>query len=112
MSGITVLWFIAILALIPLSLWLLKRGSPAGLFGQGQHAAARVLSSIPLGPQQRIVTLETGPQDQRVWLVLGVSAQSITTLHSMPAQDLPQTAGASTPPAFAAMLARLQGAKS
>ena len=112
MSGLSILWFLVIVVLIPLSLWLLKRGSPAGLFGPGQHAAARVVATLPLGPQQRIVTLETGPQDQRVWLVLGVTAQSITTLHSMPAQASPQTSGSAEPPAFAALLAKLQGPRS
>ncbi|MCV0439271.1 MAG: flagellar biosynthetic protein FliO [Hydrogenophaga sp.] len=70
----------------------------------------QVLSSLSLGPQQRVVTVQVGQGDAAVCLVLGVSAGSVNALHQMP---LPAgMADAGTPivtPAtgFAARLAQL-----
>ena len=73
-------------------------------------AATGVMKSIaalPLSTSQRIVTVEVGSGDERRWLVLGVTPQSITTLHTMAAQDLAAAPGAITPhPAFAHILGR------
>jgi len=98
-------WFIAILALIPLALWLLKR-TPVG--GGASTGLMRHIAVLPLAPNQRLVAIEIGHGDARRWLVLGVTPQSITTLHEM----APQAAAAvATPPTtpFAQLLARLQG---
>jgi flagellar protein FliO/FliZ len=32
-----------------------------------------------------VVTVEVGPEGARTWLVLGVTGQSITCLHTLPA---------------------------
>jgi len=98
------LWFGAIVVLIPLALWLLKR-TPLG------HGAAngplRHVAALPLSAAQRVAIVEVGSGAERRWLVLGVSGQAITTLHTMPPQD-------STPPAgeaganFAQLLSRLK----
>ena len=105
----SLLWFIAIVALIPLVLWLLKR-SPAGArFGGGTSAGAmRQIATLPLATGQRIVTVEVGQGDARCWLVLGVTPQSITTLHTMAPQA--EGAAAATPasPAFAQLLSKLR----
>lgn len=97
-------WFIAILALIPLALWLLKR-TPAG--GASSQGLMRSVAVLPLAPNQRLVTVEVGRGDARRWLVLGITAQSITTLHEMAPQD-----DASVPPQpatpFSQLLARMQ----
>ena len=80
-SGLTSLvWFIAIIALIPVALWLLKR-TPMGGGAGNQHL--RSIAALPLSTNQRIVTVEVGQGESRRWLVLGVTAQSITTLHTM-----------------------------
>jgi flagellar protein FliO/FliZ len=104
------LWFIAVLALIPLALWLLKRtplGAGAGAFGGGTSGLLRFVAALPLSPSQRIVTVEVGSGDERRWLVLGVTAQSITTLHSMaPQAEAP--AGAVATPNFAQLFARFR----
>ena len=54
----------------------------------------RLISQLAIGPQQRVVVLETGPLHQRTHLVLGVTAQSIQCLHSTPMRltDEPDTA--------------------
>ena len=105
----SLLWFCAILALIPVSLWLLKR-TPMG----GGVSGANVMKSVaalPLSTSQRIVTIEVGSGDERRWLVLGVTPSSITTLHTMaPQETAASLAGtAAPPPAFAQMLNRLRG---
>jgi flagellar protein FliO/FliZ len=52
-----------------------------------------MVSALALGPQQKVVTVEVGPHNARVWLVLGVTQQSIQCLHTMPA-DTSAMAGA------------------
>jgi flagellar protein FliO/FliZ len=100
----SLLWFIAILALIPAALWLLKR-TPAG--GATMQGAMRTVAMLPLSPSQRLVTVEVGRGDARRWLVLGVTAQQITALHEMaPQEEAPVVAPAVTP--FAQLLARLK----
>ena len=99
------LWFLAILCLIPLALWLLKR-TPMG--GAGASGHMRVIATLPVSPNQRLLTVEVGQGDDRRWLVLGVTGQQITTLHVMPPQPDAQAPGPQT--GFAQMLsARLKG---
>ncbi len=106
-QGLTsLLWFALILALIPLALWLLKR-TPMG--GAAAHGILRSVAALPLSASQRIVTVEVGHGDARRWLVLGVTPQSITTLHEMaPQGDLPGPTPLQPPPAFAHLLARMR----
>jgi flagellar protein FliO/FliZ len=103
----SLLWFVAVLALIPLALWLLKR-TP---LGQGTGSGSmRQVAALPLSAQQRIVTVEVGQGDHRTWLVLGVTPNAIRTLHTMLPQD--EAPPAPLPPpntAFAQLLARLRG---
>jgi flagellar protein FliO/FliZ len=109
-------WFVAVIALIPLVLWLVKR-TPMGR--AGASGAMRSVSVLPLSASQRIVTVEVGRGDSRCWLVLGVTGQTISTLHTMAPQDdvpslstlPPSVAPAPAAPAtaFAQLLQRLQG---
>jgi flagellar protein FliO/FliZ len=106
----SLLWFVAILALIPFALWLLKR-TPMG--GAGGHGVLRSVAALPLSTSQRIVTVEVGQGDERRWLVLGVTPHSISTLHTMaPQAEPPAPPGhpLQAPPAFAALLGRLRPA--
>lgn len=80
----SLLWFIAIIVMIPLSLWLLKRSPLGGSSGAG---AVRIVASTPLSNNQRILTVEVGQGEDRRWLVLGVTPHNITTLHSMAPQE-------------------------
>ena len=105
------LWFAAIVVLIPAALWLLKR-TPAGGAAAGV-AGLRSVGALPLSPTQRIVAVEVGSGDARRWLVLGVTAQSITTLHTMAPQDGALPAASSSTPfgghlSFAQLLGRLR----
>jgi flagellar protein FliO/FliZ len=110
-QGLTsLLWFLAILAVIPAALWLLKR-TPMG--GAAGHGILRSVAALPLSASQRIVTIEVGQGDARRWLVLGVTPQSITTLHAMEPQGdpLPSVGAASPQPPFAQLLAKLRQPK-
>ncbi len=101
----SLLWFLAIIAVIPLALWLLKR-TPMG--GTSPHSLMRHVAVLPLSASQRVVTVEVGQGEARRWLVLGVTPNSITTLHSMePQADAPAS---NTPalPGFAQMLGKLR----
>ncbi len=101
------LWFVAILAAIPLCLWLLKR-TPMGQAGT-MPGTPRTVAVLALSTQQKLVTVEVGQGEERLWLVLGVSPQGIRTLHTMIAQG-PAAADAPPPPAaaFAQLLGRLR----
>ena len=105
----SLLWFGVILALIPATLWFIKR-TPLG--GAGGAGVMKSIAVLPLSTSQRIVTLEVGQGDERRWLLIGVTPSSITTLHTMAPMAL--EGGASvTPgavhPAFAQILGRLVG---
>ena len=102
----SLLWFVAIVAMIPVALWLLKR-TPMG--GMASNPLMRSVSVLPLSATQRIVTIEVGQGDERRWLVLGVTAHNITTLRTMAPQDEPTT-GSAAPvrPNFAQLLGRLR----
>jgi flagellar protein FliO/FliZ len=76
--------FAIVIALIPLALWLLKR-TPIG--GAAQGKSMRTVGVLPLSASQRVVTVEVGEGTERRWLVLGVTAQSITALHTMAPQE-------------------------
>ena len=66
-----------VLAAIAGTAWLLKRFVP------GQSAAGGVLKlvgGLMVGPKERLVLVEIG----ETWLLLGVAAGQVNTLHSMP----------------------------
>ncbi len=104
----SLLWFIAIVAMIPVSLWLLKR-TPMGGAGLGPAGSPRTVAVMPLGTQHKLVTIEVGQGEERLWLVLGVGPQGVRTLHTMTAQTTVQ-AGEPPPPAaaFAQLLSRIK----
>jgi flagellar protein FliO/FliZ len=98
--------FIAVLALIPVALWLLKR-TPISA-GAATSAGMRVIASLPIAPNQRLLTVEVGQGSDRQWLVLGVTPAGIRTLHTLPPQaDLP-SASPAVGLSFAQLLGRTQ----
>ena len=103
-----ILAFLLILALIPAALWLLKRSGLGKFSAGGANASMRVVASLGLAPNQRIVTVEVGSGDERRWLVLGVTPAGIQTLHTLPPQAEPATAAPAALPIFAQLLARQQ----
>jgi flagellar protein FliO/FliZ len=84
-----VLVLLLVLALIPVSMWLLKRmgaGTPASAAGM------KVVAQLPLGPRERLVVVEAGER----WLVLGVTAASINRVATLPKGALPAAGLASS----------------
>jgi flagellar protein FliO/FliZ len=103
--GLMVMWFLVVLALIPVSLWVLKRsGMAQGRLGQ--TGGMRTIAQHAIGPGQRIVTVEVGEGEHRTWLVLGVTAHSIQTLHTLPPQA--EAPAAAPQPGFAALLQHMR----
>lgn len=73
-------FFVLLVALLPLGLkWVQQRVATGA---SGVTSASRIVSAIAVGPHQRVVTIEVGPEGHRMWLTLGVTAQTITCLHS------------------------------
>lgn len=72
-------FFVLLVALVPFGLkWVQQRVAAST---SGVTTASRIISAIAVGPHQRVVTVEVGPEGHRMWLVLGVTAQTITCLH-------------------------------
>jgi flagellar protein FliO/FliZ len=80
---------LAVLGLIFLCAWLVRR---FGLQRFGGGSVVKVVSSSMVGQRERVVVVEVGA----TWLVLGVTAQQVNTLHSMPAQAVPAAASLSS----------------
>ena len=76
---LVVVLFVGAIAMLP---WLIKRLQQHHVKGGASPGAhSRVLSAVPVGPHQRVVTVEVGPEHARTCLVLGVTAQQITCLY-------------------------------
>ena len=107
---LVVVLFVAAMAALP---WLIRRLQQrgSGPFSAASGGVSKVLSAVAVGPQQRVVTVEVGPEHQRTVLVLGVTAQQINCLHVLapatPPSATPLAAGPSAPaqPSFAGEMA-------
>lgn len=80
-SWILVGAFLAALVCLPLLLKWIKQRVP-GRFADAS-GQTRFVSALAVGPHQRVVTVEVGPEGKRVWLTLGVTGQTISCLHSV-----------------------------
>jgi flagellar protein FliO/FliZ len=80
-SWILVGAFLGALVCLPLLLKWIKQRVP-GRFADAS-GQARFVSALAVGPHQRVVTVEIGPEGKRVWLTLGVTGQTISCLHSI-----------------------------
>lgn len=111
---LVVVLFVGAMAALP---WLVRRVQQrhaAG--GVAAGAASRVVSAVAVGPQQRVVTVEVGPEHARTWLVLGVTAQQVSCLHVLPVSPVPVSAmagvgvGVVEAPSFAQQMAAVAAA--
>jgi flagellar protein FliO/FliZ len=98
-----------VLAMVGLAAWLLKRF--VALRGPGL-GPIRVLAGAAVGPRERVVLVEVGES----WLLLGVAAGQVNTLHTMPRSDSIAVPGMQTPMpaglAFANWLRRVKERRS
>ena len=93
-TSLLLIVFIAGFACLPwLVKWLQRR---TGLGKLPLDGSTRLVSSLALSPQQRVVTVEVTQDNTCTRLVLGVTPQSITCLHVLPAGPV---AGAGAPAA-------------
>lgn len=89
--------FLMVLALLFASLWLLKRlTSPRGQ----TPGLMRIVSSLAVGPRERVVLMEVGEQ----WLLVGVGPGHISKIGELPRQTLAPAASAPIAPDFSAWL--------
>jgi flagellar protein FliO/FliZ len=73
--------FVLLLAAVPFAIrWIQRRTAGGSALAKNLN----VVSAVAVGPHQRVVTVETGPESARVLLTVGVTAQSITVLHVAP----------------------------
>ncbi|RQO80461.1 flagellar biosynthetic protein FliO [Acidovorax sp. FJL06] len=108
---VVVVLFVGAMAVLP---WLVRRVQQRHVAGAAAAGtASRVVSAVAVGPQQRVVTVEVGPEHARTWLVLGVTAQQVSCLHVLPVQPLPLPGGAGSGapgmPSFAQEMAAAAG---
>lgn len=80
-----ILVLLLVLALIPLSMWVLKR---LGAGGAASVAGMKVVATLPLGPRERLVVVEAGER----WLVLGVTPSAVNRVGTLPKGALPTAA--------------------
>lgn len=88
-SWILVGAFLGVLVCLPLLLKWVKQRVP-GRFADAS-GQSRFVSALAVGPHQRVVTVEVGPEGKRVWLTLGVTGQSISCLHCVDVQSVAST---------------------
>lgn len=94
---------IGALAALP---WLLKRWQQRRqAAGGSQLVSAQVLSSVNIGPGQRVVTVEVGHGAEKTCLVLGVTTQNIHCLHVL---GHAASAQKTEPVSFAGAMAQIQ----
>lgn len=79
---LAVVLFVIVLAMLPFAVKWIQRRALGG--ANATLNASRLVSVLAVGPQQRVVTVEVGPEGARAWLVLGVTGQAITCLHTAP----------------------------
>lgn len=72
---------VIVIALLLLTLWLIKRLSVP----RGAAAGLKVLGGVPVGPRERVVLVEVAG----TVLVLGVTNTQVRTLHTLDASQLP-----------------------
>jgi len=98
-SLLLIVLFIGLLACLPFLLNRLKK--TWGMLPGPASGQSRVVSAVAVGPAQRVVTVEVGPPNARVWLVLGVTAQAVHNLHTIALDAEAQSNAAPTVPAHA-----------
>lgn len=97
---VIVVLFVAAIATLPWWIRRLQQRHGVGL-GAAATAASKVVSTVGIGPQQRVITVEVGPEHQRTWLVLGVTAQQIRCLHVIDPSSARVSAGTVPTASFA-----------
>lgn len=96
---------VVIIALLIGTLAAIKRWG--GQFSGASTAGLKVISGISVGTRERILLVEVGD----TWLVVGVTASQIRTLHTLPKGSVPGLAQEGDKPAFAQWLSSVMERK-
>ncbi|MFZ6744182.1 flagellar biosynthetic protein FliO [Undibacterium sp. JH2W] len=90
-----------VLGLVVMAAWLMRRLGPMNV---GNKIPVKIIGGINVGNRERVMVVEVGDQ----WLILGVTANNINSLGSMPKQEelLNQSAQAAANDPFSAWLKR------
>jgi flagellar protein FliO/FliZ len=93
----SMLVFLLVIAAIPATAWLLRRGQSLGARG---NASLAIAGAVAVGPRERIALVRADAK----WLVVGITPQSITLLTELdgPPAEVPAIAAAT--PGFADLL--------
>jgi flagellar protein FliO/FliZ len=91
---------ILVLGAIVLFAWLLRRFVPGQALSGG---AVRVVGGVMVGPRERLVVVEVG----ETWLLLGVAANQVTLVHSMPRPALAPASSGAEQRGFARLLGQV-----
>lgn len=83
-SLVSIVFFLVLLACLPMAIKWVKQRS--GLRVEAENSQSKLISALAVGPHQRVVTVEVGPEGARQRLTLGVTPQSITCLHTAPVE--------------------------
>lgn len=97
----TFLALVVVLGVLYAFLWVLRRYAPAQSGAQG---LVKVVGGVMLGPREKVVVVEVGD----TWLLLGVTASQVNTLHTLSKPE-GYTAATAQPPLtnFAGKLSEL-----
>ncbi|QNM98293.1 flagellar biosynthetic protein FliO [Chitinimonas koreensis] len=95
---------VLVIGAILLTAWLMRRFSP-GQFGNA--AQLRVVGGVMVGAKERVVVVEL----RDTWLVLGVTPNEVSTLHTLPRPDDLPPAASAPPLPFAEKLAAVLKAR-
>lgn len=90
----TLLGLFMVLGCIAFLAWLLRR---TNRFQSSANGEMKIITSLALGPRQRAVLLQVGEQQ----ILLGVTAQSVQTLHILETPLKSSTIKGDTNPSFA-----------
>ncbi|MFO1301957.1 MAG: flagellar biosynthetic protein FliO [Burkholderiaceae bacterium] len=96
----SMLVFLLVIAAIPATVWLLRRGQSLGARG---NASLGIAGAVAVGPRERIALVRADGK----WLVVGITPQAITLLTELdgPPAQAPAVAGAA--PGFPDLLRSL-----
>ena len=89
-----------VVGLILAAAWLLRRFNVVGITAGA--AGMKIVAGLSVGPRERILLLEIGEH----WIVVGVTATQMRTLHTLPKGKLPNgnSDDAPNPAAFSRLL--------
>jgi flagellar protein FliO/FliZ len=94
---------VVVVALILVAAWTLRRLNLVGAAGPG--GLIKVVAGLSVGPRERVLLLEIGDD----WVVVGVTATQMRTLHTLPKGSVPEAGDAGgAPPRFARLLDQLR----